>query len=155
MTRKSYSDQATLDATFLRISNIDQNELELRADYSRYLCILVSGFLEQSVRSITANYARSRSQPQIADFVIEKTDRLTNLNCEKLTIHFSSLNKKWAETLEKILVNEAKDAINSVVSLRNLIAHGKAADITFARLSNYYAEIRKVLEAFQEMTKLK
>ena len=153
MTRKSYSAQATLDATFLRIINIDENELELRADYSRYLCVLVSGFLEQSVRLITADYARCRAQPQIADFVIEKTDRLTNLTCEKLAIHFSSLNKEWVVILEKILVNEAKEAINSVVSLRHLIAHGKSADITLARLSKYYTEIKKVLKALQEMTK--
>jgi hypothetical protein len=152
MARKSYSSQAVLDSTFSRVGDINSVEIELRADFSRYLCVLVSGFLEQSVRTITAKYARERSQPQIADYVIIQTSRLANLNCEKLIKHFASLNRDWTPTLNALLVDETKDAVNSVVALRHSIAHGQAADVTFERIFQYYVQVKRVVTEIERMT---
>src|SRR5687768_10256991 len=125
MVKRTSSLTDVLDATFERIKKIDTAEFELRADFSRYLCVLVSGYLEQSLRNATAEYIRSRSQPTIANFVIKTTGRISNLKTEKITDHLLSFNTSWEEPLKTLLADEAKDAINSVVALRHGIAHGQ------------------------------
>lgn len=140
---KPLNDQ--LDAVFDRISMIPHADIELRADFSRYLCVLVSGFLEQSVRDSIAKYVRQRSQPAISNFVIKTTERVMNLKTENLIKHLVKFDPTWQAQLEAILADEAKDAINSVVTLRHTIAHGASADITYERISRYYAAIKRTL----------
>jgi activator of 2-hydroxyglutaryl-CoA dehydratase len=101
---------------------------------------------------MTAKYAKKRAQPQIADFVVSQTSKLTNLTCEKLITHFSSLNRDWDAQLQSLLIDEVKDAVNSVVALRHFIAHGQAADITFERISRYYTQVKRVVEECEKMT---
>ncbi|WP_147328120.1 HEPN domain-containing protein [Duganella sp. BJB476] len=154
MSKKNNSPQDVLDSTFARINDIDSTEIELRADFSRYLCVLVSGYLEQYVRSSTAKYVKERSQPQIADFVVSQTNRITNLNCEKITKHYVALNKNWQKLLDELLVDEAKDAINSIVALRHSIAHGQSADVTYERVSRYYKQVKRVIFEIDTMLNL-
>jgi hypothetical protein len=44
------------------------------------------------------------------------------------------------------LVDERKDAVDSVVSLRNSIAHGQSVGITYIRVLRYYEQIQKVID---------
>lgn len=147
--RRTRSVKDQLDASFERVKNIDQGSLELRADFARYLCVQVSGFLEQSVRNTTAAYAEKRAHPSVSNFVIQASNRLMNLDAEKIRGHFLKFDSNWQDDLEGIFTGEAKDAINSVVALRNRIAHGEAADITIARVSRYFNEVVEVVKKLE------
>ena len=69
--KRTASLKEQLDATFGRIGGIDHSEFELRADFARYLCVLVNGYLEQSIRNACAEYARMRAQPSVANYVVK------------------------------------------------------------------------------------
>lgn len=146
---KSIKDQ--LDATFDRVQRIDVGEFELQADFARYLCVQVSGFLEQSIRNSTAEYVASRADKRVANFVTRATNRLTNLDTEKIKEHLLKFDPKWQPTLDSLLVEEVKDAINSVVALRHRIAHGQSADITIARVKGYYKQVIMAVKKLEEM----
>ena len=140
-----------LDATFDRVRRIDHSELELRADFARYLCVLVSGFLEQSLRNATAEFARKRAKPVISNYVVKVTGRITNLNTNKLRDHLVSFDPSWQEKLDALIDDEAKDAIDSVVALRHRIVHGQSADVTVERIDRYYREITRAVTAIQRL----
>ncbi len=44
-------------------------DAEMQSHWCRYLCVLVSGFVENAVRISYAELARKRSDPTVADFV--------------------------------------------------------------------------------------
>lgn len=130
---------------------IDHSELELRADFARYLCVLVSGFLEQSVRNATADFVKRRAHTVVANYVVKGTDRIANLKTTKLKEHLVAFDPSWQLQLDALLTDEAKDAIDSVVALRHGIAHGQPADVTFERIARYYSEIKRTIAAIQQL----
>lgn len=152
--KKQVSIKDTLDATFARAKKIDPSEIELRADFARHLCVLVSGFLDQTVKNYTSEYARNRSNQAVANYVIKSVKQLTNLKAEKLKQHVLSFDHTWQAQVEALIADERKDAINSLVTLRHGIAHGQPDDVTLVRVEGYYREIVKVIEGLRIIMQL-
>lgn len=143
--RRHSSLKDALDATFTRASKIDPVEIELRADFARHLCVLVSGFIDQTIKSLTIEYVRSRSSETVTNHVSRSIVNLTNLRSTKLVAHLQSFDANWKAELEALVADERKAAVDSVVTLRHGIAHGKPGDVTIARMQDYYREINKVM----------
>ena len=57
-----------LDDLFAKIEDVP--DLELKSHWARYLCILVSGYLETSVRAIYGEYSKNRANDNVANYVI-------------------------------------------------------------------------------------
>ena len=57
-----------LDATFNR-ANVVGPELKLQADFARYLCVLVSGYIEKAVVAFVLEHARQRGGPTLQRFI--------------------------------------------------------------------------------------
>jgi hypothetical protein len=134
-----------LDATFKRAAQVGSDP-ELQSDFARYLCILVSGYLERAIIELVLEHSRQNSSPSIQRFVEFRTRRLANLNSERLGQLFGSLNPDWRQDIARFIVDERKAAIDSVVSLRNSIAHGKSVGVTYNRVARYYEEIQKIID---------
>nr|VFJ90868.1 MAG: hypothetical protein BECKH772A_GA0070896_1002423 [Candidatus Kentron sp. H]VFJ91895.1 MAG: hypothetical protein BECKH772B_GA0070898_1002221 [Candidatus Kentron sp. H]VFJ98555.1 MAG: hypothetical protein BECKH772C_GA0070978_1002222 [Candidatus Kentron sp. H] len=136
-----------LDAAFERIWNVDSDNPELQSDLARYLCILVSGYLEKAVVALLLEHARQSGGPTLQRFVERKTGRSMNLNTQRLRELIGSFDPDWEHELATFLRDhECKDAVNSVVSLRNRIAHGETVGITYKQISDYYTQIQKVVD---------
>lgn len=72
-----------LDAKFKRISEANL-DTELLADYSKYLCVLVSGFLETSIYEILISYAKNKSSPAVLKYVDSQLSWWTNPSADKI-----------------------------------------------------------------------
>ena len=83
-----------LDATFGRIPP-SSADLEVQADYAKYLCVLVSGFFENAIVALVLHYSEKRSAPEITAFIEGQLDRWTNPNSEKIASLFGSFNSDW------------------------------------------------------------
>src|SRR5687768_11534130 len=59
--------QQRLDHVFKQVGGI--TDFELQAHFARYLCILVAGFLETSIRRFYSRYARNSASPSVANYV--------------------------------------------------------------------------------------
>ena len=57
-----------LDTTFARARGLDA-DAELLSDFARYLCVLVSGFVEQATIELLLEYVRNRSERSIQSYV--------------------------------------------------------------------------------------
>lgn len=139
-----------LEDCFARVSKA-QIETELRSDLSCYLCVLVSGYLENALFEIVVDYSNSKSAPQIARYIEKSLDRWTNPTCDKITSLFAMFKPEWKIVLESYLVDEMKDHINSLVGLRHAIAHGETASVTFSRIQAYYETVKKVVGKITSM----
>ena len=134
-----------LDATFERASKAG-TDLELSSDLARYLCVLVAGFLEQAVIEIALEHVRKHSHISIQRHVENRLRRFTSANTQNVIDLLGGFDPDWRIDLEAYLVDEHKDAINSVVNLRHTIAHGRYTGTTLAGVQNYYKVVKRVVQ---------
>lgn len=134
-----------LDATFERTRDVDLNT-ELQSDLARYLCVLVSGYIEKAIVAIVLEHARQRGAPTLQHFVAKKTEYFTNPNTSKIQDLLGSFDPEWQRKLEEFLVDEPKVAVDSIVALRNKIAHGGSVGLTYSRICDYYKQAQRVID---------
>jgi hypothetical protein len=139
-----------LEHLFKQVRTLSHDD-ELLAHWSKYLCVLVCGFLEVSVVEIYSEFARNKSQVSVANYVQRQLRGFQNPKMEKILSLAGSFNSSWRDALEKATVGELKDAVDSIVNNRNNIAHGKNSDITFGRVKEYFGRAVKVVGMLEEL----
>ena len=148
MNKQLLSEKQRLDNLFNQISALPIDD-ELLAHWSRYLCVLVSGFIENALRILITDYAHRKSHPNVSNYVAKQIKGITNLNEEKILQLLGSFSSDWRELLEGRITDDQKDAINSVVANRHNIVHGRSVGITITRVKEYYERILKVLSVIE------
>ena len=143
--------KARLDATFARMP-VSSTDIELQADFAKYLCVLVSGFFENAVVALILDFTQKRSAGEVALYVERSLDRWTNPNAEKLCNLLGAFDPAWRVKAEGYLIDERKAAINSLLALRHKIAHGESVSTTPAQVRQYYAATLKVVEFVELLT---
>lgn len=138
-----------LDYLFAKISILTEDP-EISSHWASYLCILVSGFLEVSVRSIYSQYAKDKAAPLVANYVEKQLSNFQNPSMEKILKVVGNFNPGWVSTLEKIVEGEIKDAVVSIVATRNKIAHGENVGITYIKIKAYYQCAVKLVELLEK-----
>lgn len=147
---KVRSDKQRLDALFSKVEELPSEDFELKSHWARYLCILVSGFLETAIREIFAEYAKNKASPYIVNYVVAQLSSLQNPKMEKILQLTRCFNPKWAESLKDATEGELKDSVDSIVNNRNQIAHGKQTNITYHTISSYYQDAIKVVDLIEK-----
>lgn len=144
-----HSHQQRIEAVFAR-STVLSSDPELLADHAKYLCVLVSGFIEKSLSEIVLEHSRRVGAPSLQRYVEANTARFTNANTAKVLQLLGSFDPDWRQTFETILVDQHKDSLDSVVGLRHQIAHGVSVGVTYARIRDYFKDIKEVITLIQE-----
>lgn len=139
-----------LDAIFQRVVGA-QPEAEVLSDFARYLCVLVAGFLEQAVIEIVLDHVRTHSQVSIQRHLGQRLRRFTNAKAQRVVDLLGSFDPDWRLDLEGYLVDEHKDAVDSIVDLRNTISHGRSAEVTIARVQEYYGRVKHVVDHIADL----
>lgn len=149
MNRHVHRHKSRLDNLFINVEQVD--DLEMQAQWARYLCVLVSGFIEESIRILLSQYTVSRSSPEIANYVEKKLGRETNLNMTKIISLLAQFDNDFGETLRQHTEGELKDAVDSVIANRHPIAHGRDVSVSFIRLREWYEKIVNVIEIIEAL----
>lgn len=139
-----------LEATFERAARLGA-DAELMADFARYLCVLVSGLLEQSVIELALEHVRVHSHASVQRHVEGSLRRFTTANAQRITDLLGGFEPDWRRDLEAYLVDEHKDAVDSVVSLRQAVSHGRSVAVTMARARRYYERVREVIDHIADL----
>jgi len=136
--------QKKLDATLAR-GPAASADIEVQADFAKYACVLVSGFLENAVVALLLDVAQQRSAPEVAFFVERQLDYWTSPTTEKIVQLLGDFSPDWRRAAEDYLVDERKAAVNSLVALRHKIAHGESVGTSIAQVKAYYAAVLGVV----------
>lgn len=140
-----------IEAAFTRVDNNFPHDAELRADYAKYLCVLVSGFVEKALSEIVLEHARRVGAPTLLRFVEQNTSKFTNANSQKVAQLLGSFDQDWKTAIDKIIVDKYKDALDSIISLRHQIAHGRSVEVTYVRIKDYFKSVAEVIERIQDL----
>jgi hypothetical protein len=123
------------------------DQLELQAHWGRYLCVLVAGFLEIALRDVYGAYCYQAASPAVASYAVSQLSRVQNPKAARFISTARDFRPDWSEALSEFLAeNGRKEAIDSIMANRHLIAHGRDSGITLARTREYLGKSIEVIE---------
>ena len=138
------------DSLYRKASDACNENLDLQSHWARYLCIMLSGLIENSIKEIYSDYITKNAAKAVADYSISYLSTVSNPKTEKILSIVGTFKKEWQQQLEIYVSDEGrKDAIDSIMANRNLIAHGKDVGITLARLNQFFKRTIEVLEQIE------
>jgi hypothetical protein len=102
------------------------------------LVLAGAGHVENSVIQILSEYGRVNGNLLVKRFV-EKTDARNNsLNCEKIKLISDQFHQDWWLQMDKIVAGPEKDAVDSLKTLRDQVAHGRRNGTGFTVVKGYF-----------------
>ncbi|MEG4197337.1 HEPN domain-containing protein [Microcoleus sp. Pol12A5] len=149
------SHRQKIDARFNKVSSI--SDPADQGEWSRYLCILVSGYIEESLRILLETYAVKNASPYIQNFVCKEIKGITNCKTNKIIDILGKFHSDWGTNFisqiaaKSNIDNEIKDSIDSIVTTRHAIAHGKSVGVSYSTVSNYYKNVKKAVEVLENI----
>lgn len=123
---------------------------ELTSHFARYLCVLLSGYAEQSVKELVTQYCRLKADPRIQRFVGQQLKRIRNIDEEKLRSLLESLDPQWWADIQQRFPDQLS-AFGSVAAVRNSVSHGGDAGITMATMKQYRDQVYEVVDALVDL----
>ena len=142
--------RAQLDSAFTRVAGT-AGDIELQAHFARYLCVLVSGYVEQCVQDILADFA-THGPPRLSRYVARTVAR-QNVNTEVLMQIVENFDADWRDRLAEFVQGERKAALDSVVINRHNIAHGRPSSISYVQVSEYYERIKEIIDYLGDLAR--
>jgi len=139
-----------IDALFEKTRELSSDP-ELLSHWAKYLCVLVCGFLENSVELCLAEYCRRRGDENINNFVSAELRSFQNPRMGKILDLFGSFSKTWAEEMKNDVSGQISDAVNSIVANRHLIAHGGTSQLSMSSLRAYYSDVLRAVEVMRRI----
>jgi hypothetical protein len=110
---------------------------------------MVCGWLEMSAFELAAERCRRDVSGPALAFALSQLEWSKNPTTEVLANLLGRFDLAWREAFEASLDVERKTAINSLVGLRNDVAHGRwsgTSSLSLARVRQYFDTIDKVVD---------
>ncbi|WP_434654308.1 HEPN domain-containing protein [Chromobacterium violaceum] len=151
---KLHAQVSKINNLFDKTKTID--DLELQGQWGRYLCILVAGFVENSLCELFQVYSDRRTDPIVLNFVRKKINEYQNPKASRFVEVARIFDESWAGEIENFFANNpsSKDAIDSIMTNRHKIAHGGDSGVSIVTVKKYYSDLLRFLH-FLEMDVLK
>lgn len=128
------------------------DNLELQGHWGKYICVLAAGFLENAIGEVYIPLVSSSSSPAVSNFTQRVLEKVQNPKSSKFVEIARSFKKEWGEELESYLNSDSdlKDAIDSIMRIRHLIAHGKNTSVSVVKVKEYLERSVLVIEFIEK-----
>lgn len=144
----------TLKALIGKTEIVSGGDIEAQSHWAKYVCVLAAGFLENALAEVYADFCRRAASHAVANFASTALGRIHNPKTQAFIEVTQSFNKSWAENLEVFIRDDGRrEAINSIMANRHLIAHGRDSGITMARVKEYFSKSLDVIEFIEQQCK--
>lgn len=119
--------------------------------YSNHVVLLGAGLVEISVAAILSDYSAARGCLQLSRFVQHSVERNNSLNCEKISNILNRFDAMWWREILNGTTNQTREAVDSLKTLRDSIAHGKPNGTGFQTVKQYYFESKKFVNTMADV----
>ncbi len=147
--REISSQYQKLKSLIAKTSAACSNDIELQSYWAKYLCIVTAGLIENALKEIYSEYVTRVASPTVANYAITHLSRIQNPKTSAFLQLAKSFKTQWQVDLQTFVDDDGRrEAIDSIMTNRHLIAHGKDSNITVAQLKNW---LEKAVEIFEFM----
>lgn len=124
----------------------------LRSHLTKYICVLCSGFIENSIYHTFSDIAENSCSPSVVlTYTKSQLYKIQNANTDKIRALAKSFHPDWDEKIKIYLQeNNRGAAINYILKDRHNIAHGRDSDITIAKLEDYLNKTVEVIKYIED-----
>lgn len=129
----------------------DKVDVRLLALFSNQMAIRSAGLVEKSVQMILAEYARRRSNSEIARFVQRQAEWENSLNCDKIEKLLDRFNKDWWRSLVETTSEESRLAVDSLKNIRDQLAHGGDNGTGLVNIRAYFQASSSLIDELSEL----
>lgn len=109
---------------------------------AQYICVRLSGVLESAVRAAVSG-AAAGAHPRAARYIGKSISGFQNPRTGKVLDLLDQFDSAWKIRLEQMISDEERDAVNSVVANRHLIAHGETSTVSLHQVKNWMIGVKK------------
>ena len=116
-----------LNSLITRTNEACGGNLELRAEWARYLCVLAAGLLENAIKEFYVDFANRKAAKPLANYVSSTISPIRSPKSLRFVEIAGAFDVTWKDELQNYDVSTGGlDAIDSIMLNRHLIAHGKS-----------------------------
>ena len=140
---------ASLKSLLERTDAAAGGNIDLVGHWGRYLCVLTAGFLENALVEVYREFVRAAASPQVARFASARLERISNPKAGLFVDTARSFDPAWADALDAFLDQDGgrrRNAIDSIMSNRNRIAHGEGTQVSVGRVRGWLPGCVQVVE---------
>ena len=132
-----------IDTLFQDVNTFTKNQSHdplIESFLAKYICVQVSGFLQNCVRIIFSNYTTPRTQDHVTNYVSKKVGKFPNPTFDAILSLAGEFNPNWkASFIEQVPKNSRlRSSLDSINVNRNAIAHGGTSTIRIGDIKQYY-----------------
>jgi hypothetical protein len=132
-----------VDQLFVRARN--QSDLEVQSDYAKYLVVRVNGLVERTIEEIVVTYTEAQASSKVTAHVVWRMKLFQNPSVERIVQLAGSFNKDWGKALKEQISVEEREALGSLATHRNSVAHGGTSTISLAQVGEFYEHVKTLL----------
>ena len=134
----------------------EKGDFEGQSDWAKYICVIVAGYMELVIKELYSDYSKSQVSAPVARFISATLQKVQNPRSDKFIEFAGRFSADWGTELETYLNdNGRKEAIESIMTNRHNIAHGKSrsTNITAGAVSAYFEKCLEVANFIEQQCK--
>jgi hypothetical protein len=137
-TTKGAKDRVLFRAKLIELSLIKPEEPEAQSHWAKYLCILISGYLEQSVKEVLFEFGTLQDSSKLSNYIEKTWKKSQNMNVDVIRKELGNFDDSWGVSFGEWLKSDdrRKNTMDDLMRSRNNIAHGKLANTTNVTLAS-------------------
>ena len=124
---------------------------ENRARLAQLMTIWASGYLEAACRDAVLAYTKRRAHPTVVNFVSRSLNRFQNPRMENILALVRGIDGDIADDLGDYADGSIGESVNSIVGIRHQIAHGRSANISIGRVTQYFEDAKKLARKMENL----
>ena len=119
----------------------------------RYASITSTGYIEVALRLVIQLHVQSKATAEIAAYVVKDMEGVQNPKAEKIVKVLRCFSDTWANAMDSYFTTnpEVKEAIDSLMANRHLIAHGRPCSISLGRVGMYFEKADEAIQFIDDM----
>lgn len=126
---------------------------ELKAHLSKYFCVRISGYLENVLKILVANYSEGSSPRAVSNYLQNHLKSVTNLSEDKMQKVLNKFSEDWSTNFSERVTEQQIQSLNSIISNRNSIAHGQQDNISYKVIGQYYLDLKEIVKHLRDIIK--
>lgn len=149
-----HSDFDRLKALIESANRVASDTGEAESMIYEYLCVAITGKLEQNLKCILINYANNSSKRAMGAAISKLCQSFQNPDKEKILSLLSLFDKEYADKLKTDWVPEDShgNAISDMVGMRKTIAHqtSNSRNMTRTKIERYFNAYKETVTEISE-----
>lgn len=154
MSNQAISNQIKMiESLIKRTDRACGKNIDLQAEWAKYICILAAGLLENALKELYIDYAKRSLSNSVGKYMVSQISKISNPKSDKFLMMAAAFKEEWKDELELFMDVEGRsDAITSIMVNRHLIAHSKSrsSNISVKQVEDYLKRSVQVLKKIEE-----